>query len=186
MPKISESKILVIATNGYEQSELEFPRDQLRAKGATVHVASPDGKAIKGWKGENWGDSAEVDLKIADAKVADYDAIVIPGGQINPDILRRDATAVQLVKDFVTHDKIVAAICHGPWMLIEAGVVEGREMTSYASIKTDLKNAGANWVDQEIAISNGIITSRSPEDLEAFVSKIVEEVQEGEHQRPAA
>ena len=186
MPKIEQSKILIISTNGFEQSELEFPRDQLRAKGATVHVATLDGEAIKGWEGKDWGREAEADLKIADAKVADYDALVLPGGQINPDILRTDETSVNLIRDFVTEGKIVAAICHAPWLLIEAGVAEGREMTSYHSIRTDLRNAGADVVDKEIAISNGIITSRSPEDLEAFVSKIVEEVEEGEHERDAA
>ena len=186
MPALNESKILIIATDGFEQSELEFPRDQLRAKGATVHVATLDGEAIKGWDGDDWGREAEADLKISDAKVDDYDCLVIPGGQINPDILRTKDEAVSLVRDFVTGNKIVAAICHGPWLLVEAGVAEGREMTSYHSIKTDLKNAGADWIDSEIAISNGIITSRSPDDLKAFVSKIVEEVEEGEHERQAA
>ena len=186
MPKIDQSKILILSTNGFEQSELEFPRDQLRAKGATVHVATLDGESIKGWDGDDWGRTADADLKIADAKVSDYDALVLPGGQINPDILRADETAVSLIRDFVTEGKIVAAICHAPWLLVEAGVAEGREMTSYHSIRTDLKNAGADVVDKEVAISNGIITSRSPEDLEAFVSKIVEEVEEGEHERTAA
>lgn len=186
MPTIDTSKILILSTNGFEQSELEFPRDQLRAKGATVHVATPDGEDIKGWEGTDWGRMAEADLKITDVNPDDYDCIVLPGGQINPDILRTNDDAVSLIKGFVKDNKIVAAICHGPWLLVEAGVVEGREMTSYHSIKTDLKNAGAHWVDQEIAISNGIITSRSPEDLKAFVSKIVEEVEEGEHERPAA
>ena len=119
-------------------------------------------------------------------KVDDYICLVLPGGQINPDLLRADETAVQKVRDFVAGDKIVAAICHAPWLLIEAGVVEGREMTSYHSNRTDLKNAGANVVDKEVAISNGIITSRSPDDLPAFVAKIIEEVNEGEHSRDVA
>jgi protease I len=186
MPKINESKILIIATDGFEQSELEVPRDKLREMGATVHLATPDGEAIKGWDKTDWGREARADARIGDIDFNDYDALVLPGGQINPDILRTKEEAVKLVRDFVTGNKIVAAICHGPWMLVEAGVVDGREMTSYPSIKTDLKNAGAKWVDQEVAISNGIITSRNPDDLEAFVAKIVEEVEEGEHQRPAA
>lgn len=186
MPSITDAKILILSTNGFEQSELEVPRDQLREKGATVHVASPDGETIKGWDGDDWGDTAEVDLKLADVKMDDYDAIVLPGGQINPDLLRANKDAVALIKEFVTGNKIVAAICHAPWLLIEAEVVEGREMTSYGSIKTDLKNAGADWIDSEVAISNGIITSRSPDDLDAFVAKIVEEVEEGEHKRHAA
>ncbi|PVB63400.1 type 1 glutamine amidotransferase domain-containing protein [Labrenzia sp. 011] len=186
MPKITEAKILIMATHGFEQSELEVPLNGLREKGATVDVATLDGKAIKGWKDNDWGDEFSADLKIADVKVDDYIALVLPGGQMNPDILRTDKETVAKVREFVSADKIVAAICHAPWLLIEAGVVKGREMTSYHSIRTDLKNAGANVVDKEVAISNGIITSRSPEDLEAFVAKIVEEVKEGEHQRKVA
>ncbi|EAR52617.1 hypothetical protein OG2516_05898 [Oceanicola granulosus HTCC2516] len=186
MPRITDAKILVMATDGFERSELVKPRDMLREKGATVHVATPDGKSIKSWDKTDWGDTHPADLSLEDVKVDDYIALVLPGGQINPDILRTNDKAVQLVKDFVSNDKIVAAICHGPWMLVEAGVVEGREMTSYPSIRTDLQNAGAQVVDKEVAISNGIITSRNPDDIPAFVDKIVEEVEEGEHQRPAA
>ncbi|SFR43963.1 type 1 glutamine amidotransferase domain-containing protein [Litoreibacter janthinus] len=186
MPNIETSKILILSTHGFEQSELEFPRDQLRAKGATVHVATPDGAAIKGWNDGDWGREAEADLSFSEVKIEDYDCLVLPGGQINPDLLRVNTEAVNLVRGFVEHDKIVAAICHAPWLLIEAGVAKDREMTSYHSIRTDLRNAGANVVDKEVAISNGIITSRSPEDLKAFVSKIVEEVEEGEHHRDAA
>jgi len=186
MPKIDEAKILIMSTHGFEQSELMEPLNQLKAKGATVHVASQDGAAIKGWNGDDWGDTVDADLKISDVNVEDYIALVLPGGQINPDILRTDDTAVDTVRQFVAHDKIVAAICHAPWLLIEAGVAEGREMTSYHSIRTDLKNAGAKVIDEEVAISNGIITSRSPADLDAFISKIVEEVEEGEHARDTA
>ncbi len=186
MPNMENAKILIMSTHGFEQSELQYPLDQLRDTGATVHVATLDGQSIKGWDGDDWGESVAADLKISDVTVDDYDAIVLPGGQINPDILRADETAVNTVRDFVEQGKIVAAICHAPWLLIEAGVAEGREMTSYHSIRTDLKNAGANVVDKEIAISNGIITSRSPEDLKAFVAKIIEEVKEGEHAREAA
>lgn len=186
MTQINDANILIIATNGFEQSELEFPRDQLRAKGATVHVATPDGNAIKGWEGDNWGREAEADLKLDDVRIEDYDALVIPGGQINPDILRTNARAVSIVKKFATTGKPVAAICHGPWMLIEAGVTRGREMTAYPSIRTDLRNSGAKVVDKEVAVDNGIITSRNPDDLKAFVSKIVEEIEEGTHHRAAA
>ncbi len=186
MTDMTDAKIVIVATDGFEQSELFVPLEQLREKGATVHVATLDGDAIKGWDKDNWGKSVDADTKIADVKVEDYDCIVLPGGQINPDLLRVEADAIKLIQGFVSKGKIVAAICHAPWLLIEADVVRGREMTSYHSIKTDLKNAGAQWVDQEIAISNGIITSRSPEDLDAFVSKIVEEVEEGKHPRPNA
>ncbi|WP_296418069.1 type 1 glutamine amidotransferase domain-containing protein [Pseudooctadecabacter sp.] len=186
MPTIDASKILIVSTHGFEQSELEFPRDQLRAKGATVHVATLDGNAIKGWEGDDWGREAEADLKIADAKVEDYDALVLPGGQINPDLLRVDKDTMLLIRAFADAGKIIAAVCHAPWLLVEAGIAKGREMTSYHSIRTDVENAGANWVDQSVAISNGIITSRNPDDLKDFVSKIVEEVEEGKHPRDIA
>jgi len=186
MPKISEARILIMATNGFEQSELEVPLNKLRERGADVRVASLDGKPIKGWKEKDWGTEINADLKISDAKVDDYIALVLPGGQINPDLLRADKATVAKIKEFLSSGKIVAAICHAPWLLIEAGAVKGREMTSYHSIRTDLANAGAQVVDREVAVSDGIITSRSPEDLEAFVAKIVEEIEEGEHRRRAA
>lgn len=186
MTKITEAKILIMATNGFEESELTVPLNKLRNAGATVHVATLDGEKIKGWDQDHWSVDVPGDLKIADVDVADYDALVLPGGQINPDLLRVEADAIDRIKDFVQKGKIVAAICHAPWLLIEAGVVEGREMTSYPSIRTDLKNAGAEVVDKQVAISNGIITSRNPDDLDAFVAKIIEEVQEGDHARSAA
>ena len=186
MTAITESKILIMATDGFEEVELTVPLEKLREAGATVHVATLDGDKIKGWDQDHWSIDVPGDLKIADVKVEDYDAIVLPGGQINPDLLRVEKDAIKVIQDFVTHGKIVAAICHAPWLLIEAGVVEGREMTSFTSIRTDLRNAGANVVDQEVAISNGIITSRNPDDLEAFVAKIIEEVREGDHKRNAA
>lgn len=186
MTAIGEAKILIIATNGFEQSELEFPRDRLRAKGATVHLATPDGAAIRGWNNKDWGREAEADLKIGAALVAEYDAIVLPGGQMNPDILRMDPEAVLLVKGFHDEGKVVAAICHAPWLLIEAGIVKGHDVTSWPSLKTDLINAGGNWHDNEVVVDKGIITSRKPDDLQAFVSKIVEEIEEGRHARSAA
>ena len=186
MQRLQNKTILIMATDGFEQSELESPMESLKAAGADVHVATLDGESIKGWDEKDWGRTVEADLKIADIRVDDYTALVLPGGQINPDILRTDETAVQTVRDFVSAGKVVAAICHAPWLLIEAGVIEGRSATSYASIQTDMKNAGAKWTDSEVVVDQGIITSRSPDDLEAFNAKIIEEVLEGEHARDAA
>lgn len=186
MPAIEQSKILILATDGYERSELRVPLDELKAKGATVHIASPKTDPIKSWDEDNWGDTVDVDIKASDVKIADYDALVLPGGQINPDKLRADTDAMRVVNEFVQSGKIVAAICHGPWLLAEADAVRDRDITSYPSIKTDLVNAGAKWVDQEVVTDEGIITSRNPNDLPAFVAKIVEEVREGRHERHAA
>lgn len=183
MAKIADSRILIISANGFEQSELMVPRDELRAAGARVDVASPDGKAIRGWKGEDWGESVDADTTLGAVKPEDYDALVIPGGQINPDLLRVNKEAMAIVRAFLDSGKVVAAICHGPWLLVEADAVRGRTVTSYASIRTDVKNAGGNWVDREVAVDKGIITSRSPADLKAFVGKIVEEIGEGRHER---
>jgi protease I len=186
MADIKQSRILIIATNGFEQSELEVPRDKLHAAGARVEVASPDGKQIIGWDKKDWGRPAEVDMKIADAKCADYNALVIPGGVMNPDKLRVDEDAMKLVKAFLDSGKIVAAVCHGPWLLVQADALKGRQATSYKSIRKDVENAGARWLDEEVVVDNGIVTSRSPDDLPAFVKKIIEEVEEGRHYRRAA
>ena len=186
MPSINSARILILATDGYERSELRFPLDKLRAHGAKVEIASLRKEPIKSWDDKNWGDTVDVDHLVGDVSVEDYDTLVIPGGQINPDILRADKGAVELVKSFVQSGKPVAAICHGPWLLVEAGALKGRKATSYASIKTDLMNAGAAWRDEAVVTDQGIITSRSPNDLDAFVAKIVEEVEEGRHDRRAA
>ena len=186
MTSISQSKIVILATDGFEKSELMVPLEKLREKGATVDVASIKEGEIKSWDKTDWGETVPVDKQADAVRVEDYDAIVIPGGQINPDLLRVNDSAVRLVRDFVKSGKPVAAICHGPWLLVEADALKGRRATSYHSIKTDVKNAGAEWLDEEVVVDEGIITSRSPKDLDAFVGKIVEEVQEGRHQRHAA
>jgi protease I len=175
--------IAILSADGFEQSELIEPLNKLREAGATVHVVSPKSGEIKGWNDGNWGKSVPVDRTITDAhaKVDEYDALVLPGGVMNPDKLRMSEDAIQFVRAFFKAGKPVASICHGPQILIDCGVVEGREMTSYPSIKNDLKNAGARWVDKEVVVDQGLVTSRTPKDLPAFIDKIIEEVREGIH-----
>ena len=169
MPK----RIMILATNGFEQSELEKPKAALEEAGFETVVVSPEDGQIKGWQDKDWGDAVKVDLTLDAAEAADFDALVLPGGQMNPDILRMEDKAVQLVKDFCASDKTVAAICHGPWLLAEAGVIEGKTVTSWPSIRTDLKNAGANVVDTEVATDGNLITSRNPDDIPAFNTAII-------------
>ncbi len=167
-------RVAILATDGFEQVELTEPKKAVEAAGATTEIVSPKGGAIKGWKTKDWGDSVKVDKTLDEARAQDYDALVLPGGVINPDHLRMEPKAVQFVKDFVATGRTVAAICHGPWMLAEAGVVEGKTITSWPSIRTDLKNAGANVVDQEVATDGQFITSRKPDDIPAFNRTIIE------------
>jgi protease I len=180
-------KIAILAMNGFEQSELEVPRDRLKKAGAAVDIISLAAGEIKGWDRKDWGRPVKVDKTLDQASASDYEALVLPGGQINPDLLRVDPKALNFIKDIFDAKKIVAAVCHAPWLLIETGIAKGRRMTSYKSIKTDVANAGAKWEDSEVVVDQGVITSRSPGDLEAFSAKIIEEVKEGRHtQRSAA
>jgi protease I len=175
-----------LATHGFEQAELEVPRDRLKKAGA-VDVTSLANGEIKGWDKKDWGRPVKVDKTLDQVSAADYDAVVLPGGQINPDLLRIEPKALKFIKDIFDAKKIIAAVCHAPWLLIEIGIAKGRKMTSYKSIKTDVANAGAKWEDSDVVVDQGVITSRNPGDLEAFSTKIIEEVREGKHtQRSAA
>jgi protease I len=183
---LKDRKVAFLATDGVEQVELTEPKKALEQAGATVHVISPKGGEIKAWKMKDWGETIRSDKSLDQAKAADYDALVLPGGVINPDDLRTDPRAVSFVKEFAQSGKPVAAICHGPWTLIEAGVVKGRKITSWPSLKTDLKNAGANWVDEQVVLDGNFITSRKPDDISAFSRKIIEEIADGKHLKAAS
>jgi len=176
MGQLEGKKIAILATDGFEEVELTEPKQNLEDEGATVTVVSLKEGCIKGWNKTDWGKVVKVDRTVNNAKVEEFDALVLPGGQINPDKLRMDKTAVDFVRDFARSGKTVAAICHGPWTMIEADVVRGRTMTSWPSVSTDLKNAGARWVDREVVVDHNFITSRKPEDIPAFSKAIVEAV----------
>ena len=178
-------KIAILATHGFEQSKLEVPRDRLKKAGATVEVISLAAGEIKGRDMKDWA-GRKVDKTLDQVSSSDYDAIVLPGGQINPDLLRVEPKALKFIKEIFDAQKIVAAVCHAPWLLIETGIAKGRKMTSYKSIKTDVINAGAKWEDSQVVVDQGVITSRNPGDLEAFSAKIIEEVKEGRHIRRSA
>lgn len=174
-------KIAILADNGFEEVELTSPKQALEKAGAEVKIVSPTSGKIKSWKEKEWNIEIDVDLHISEANADDFDGLLIPGGVINPDLLRRDEKVINFTKAFFASGKPIASICHGPQLLIETGALTGRELTSFPSIKTDLKNAGARWVDKEVVVDQGLVTSRSPKDLEAFNAKMIEEFAEGVH-----
>lgn len=186
MADLAGKKILILATHGFEQSELDVPHAALQKAGAAVDIVSPEKGEIRGWQHKDWGRPAKVDRALDQARADDYDAIVLPGGQMNPDTLRGNEAALALIRSFFEQGKVVAAVCHGPWLLIDTGIAKGRKLTSYKTIRQDLVNAGANWEDREVVTDKGVVTSRKPDDLPAFVAKIIEEVREGRHERRAA
>jgi protease I len=174
-------KVAILATDGFEQSELTEPRKALDGAGAKTSVVSPQGDTIRGWKAKDWGDHVKVDLALDKAKADDFDALLIPGGVMNPDALRMNQKAVAFASAFFEAGKPVAAICHGPWMVIETGAANGRRIASWPSLKTDLQNAGAEWVDEEVCVDGNLVTSRKPDDIPAFNRKMIEEFAEGVH-----
>lgn len=175
----SIKRVAILATNGFEQSELMVPRQQLKDAGFSVQVIAPKGPRIRGWKDKDWGEAVDVDAELSSVSPNDYDALVLPGGVINPDLLRIDAKAIEFIKAFDAAGKPLAAICHGPWLLVEAGAAKGRDVTSWASVKTDLTNAGARWQDAEVVVDGHLITSRKPDNLPAFCRAIVDAVNAG-------
>ena len=181
MSHLTGKRVAILATDGFEQSELLEPLRALREHGADVDVVSPKGGQVQGFEHFDKGESVPVDVELAQADPGRYDALVIPGGLFNPDSLRLDEQALAFVRGFFEAGKPVAAICHGPWVLANAGVVEGRTLTSVPNIRRDLENAGAKWVDEEVVVDQGLVTSRTPKDLPAFCAKLVEEIDEGRH-----
>ena len=181
--ELNNTRVAALVDDGFEQSELIEPKKALEAAGARVDVVSPRQGKVKGWQHTDWGQEVTVDVTLDAASPDNYDALLLPGGVMNPDKLRANARAVQFVKAFVDSGRPIAAICHGPWTLIEAGGVKGRTVTSWPSLQSDLKNAGAKWVDQAVVTDNGLVTSRKPDDIPAFNKKMIEEFAEGRHDR---
>jgi protease I len=181
--ELRNKRVAALVDHGFEQVELVEPKKALEAAGAKVDIVSPQSGKVKGWQHTKWGDEFEIDRQLGQARPDEYDALLLPGGVMNPDHLRMNPSAVQFVKAFVDSGKPIAAICHGPWTLIEAGGVRGRKLTSWPSLQSDLRNAGAQWVDQQCVTDNGLVTSRKPDDIPAFNKKMIEEFAEGRHDR---
>jgi protease I len=178
MGKLDNKRIAILVANGFEQVELTGPKEALEKAGADTQIVSIEQEKVTAWDRTNWGEEFQVDVTIEKASAQDFDGLVLPGGQLNPDFLRVDEHAIQFVRDFDSQEKPIAAICHGPWTLIEADLVRNKRMTSYPSIKTDLRNAGAEWVDEEVVIDDRLITSRKPDDIPAFNEAIINAFEE--------
>ena len=178
---IEGKKVEILTENGFEEVELTSPKRALEQAGAIVHIVSPQKEKVMAWDHDHWSIDLPVDVPLGEAKPEDYDALVLPGGVLNPDKTRMNKDCISFAQHFLEQGKPLAAICHGPQLLIETGMISGRPMTSYPSVKTDLINAGVNWVDKEVVVDNGLVTSRSPKDLEAFNKKMLEEIGEGKH-----
>ena len=181
MATLTGKKVAILTENGFEEVELTSPKKALEDAGAEVAIVSPQKEKVKAWSHDHWSIEVPVDVNVKDADPNDYDALMVPGGVFNPDKMRMNENCVRFAKHFLETGKPVAAICHGPQLLIETGLVDGRNMTSYPSVKTDLINAGASWIDREVVVDNGLVTSRSPQDLDAFNKKMIEEIKEGKH-----
>jgi len=173
MNTLQGMKVAILVENGFEQVELEKPRKALDDEGAETHIVSPRSGRVRGWQSKEWGDELPVDVPLDDARADDYDALLLPGGVMNPDALRWQPKAVEFVKAFFDAGKPVAVICHGPWTVIEAGAVKGRRITSWPSLKTDLENAGAHWVDEQVVVDGNMVSSRKPDDIPAFNDAMV-------------
>jgi protease I len=182
MSNNNQKRVAILTENGFEEVELTSPKKAMEDAGMKVDIVSSEKEKVKGWNHDHWSIELPVDVNLSDAEFDDYDGLMIPGGVINPDLMRINEDYVNFAKEFMESGKPVAAICHGPQLLIETGLLEGRTMTSYPSVKTDLKNAGANWMDKEVVVDHGLVTSRSPKDLEAFNKKLLEEIREGIHE----
>lgn len=179
--ELQDKRVAMLVADGFEQVELTGPKKALEEAGAKVSIVSPNSDKVKGWQKTDWGDEFPVNVPLKDAQAEDFDALVLPGGVMNPDKLRRNPWALQFVRAFFESGKPIGAICHGPWTLIDAGIAAGKRLTSYESIQADLKNAGAEWVDEEVVVDHGLVTSRKPDDIPAFNRKLVEEIAECVH-----
>lgn len=186
LPDLSGTRIAMLATKGVEQVELTEPLEDLRGAGAQVEVVSPEAGDFRAWNETEWGGTIQVDCPLDQATPDDYDALILPGGVMNPDFLRLEEKAIAFIRAFVQTNRPIAAICHGPWTLIDAGGVEGRTMTSWPSLQTDLRNAGAQWVDKEVVVDRNLVTSRKPDDLPAFIAHAGEVIAQAAAHRRAA